>query len=229
MDDEISKNVLKTGTLTLGIVCRDGIVIAADNRQSYAGAGNSGVAYIAGKAKKILELTNQIIVTTAGTASDSRRAVDIIKAELRLKELKTKEKPSVREVANLVANLQFSNIRQFSAIPSIAHFVLAGYDDLGVHLFSISPDGYLEHINDYAVSGSGMMQAHPILDSEYKPAMSLNEGIEMAIKCIRAATKREPGVGEGLDIYTIKKGEVKQVMAKDFVLETKDKQGKEED
>lgn len=222
MDDEISKNVLKTGTLTLGIICKEGIVVAADNRQSYGAAGG-GVSYIAGKAKKILDINNQIIVTTAGTASDSRRAVDIIKAELRLKELKTKEKASVKEVANLIANMQFSNIRQFSAIPSIAHFVLAGYDDSGVHLFSISPDGYLEDIDTYAVSGSGMMQAHPILDSEYKPTLTINDGIELAIKCIKAATQREPSVGDGLNIYTVKKGEIKEISAKDFVLELKDK------
>jgi proteasome beta subunit len=222
MNEDISKVVLKTGTLTLGITCKDGIVIAADNRQSY-GADGGGVSYIAGKAKKILELNDQIIVTTAGTASDSRRAVDIIRAEIRLKELKTKEKASVKEVANLVANLQFSNIRQFSVIPAIAQFVLAGYDESGVHLFNISPDGYLEDISTYAVSGSGMMQAHTILDSEYKPSISINEGVEMAIKCIKAATRREPGVGGGFDIYTVKKGEVKQIMAKDFVEELKDK------
>lgn len=222
MNEEISKHVLKTGTLTLGIVCRDGIIIAADNRQSY-GASGGGVSYIAGKAKKILEINKNIVVTTAGTASDSRRAVEVIRAELRLKELKTKEEASVMEVANLIANMQFSNIRQFSAIPSIAHFVLAGYDGLGVHLFNISPDGYLEDIDTYAVSGSGMMQAHPILDSEYKPSITLNEGMELAIKCIRAATQREPSVGDGFDVYTIKKGEVKQILAKDFVLETKDK------
>lgn len=221
MDEEISKNVLKTGTVTLGIICKDGIVLAADNRISY-GAG-SGVAYIAGKTKKILEINDRLVVTMAGTASDAKRVVEILKAELRLKELKTKERETVKEVANLIANMQFSNIRQFSSIPSIAQFILAGYDDEGTHLYNIMPDGYLEDVDKYTASGAGIVQVHPILDSEYKPNLSISEGLELAMKCIKAAMKREPSVGDGLNIYVIKKGEIKEVSAKDVSIEFKDK------
>ena len=47
MDAELKKHIIKTGTLTIGIVCKDGIVLAADNRATYA-SGNA-VVYIAGK------------------------------------------------------------------------------------------------------------------------------------------------------------------------------------
>ncbi len=70
MDEDIAKHVLRTGTLTIGIVCKDGIVVAADRRQSYAQGG--GVSYLAGTAKKNLEVTDSMIATTAGTASDTR-------------------------------------------------------------------------------------------------------------------------------------------------------------
>ena len=105
MNPELEKHVLKTGTLTLGLSCKDGIVIAADRRQTYG--GNSGVSYIAGAAKKIVELTDRIVATTAGQASDTRRTLDIIRAELRLKELRTREKISVPEVANFLANMVY--------------------------------------------------------------------------------------------------------------------------
>lgn len=219
MNEEISKSVLKTGTLTIGLVCREGIVLAADRRQSYG--GQSGVAYIARSAKKIQELNDKLLATTAGNASDSRKVLDIIKAEIRLKELKTKSSLSVEEAANLLSNMVFQNIRTPSMIPSIAHFLLAGYDEQGIALFDISPDGYLEKSEDYAATGSGIMQAHPILDSEYKKGMSLDEGVKLAIKCIRASTGRDPAVGEGIDIYTIKKGEIKQVIDQKFSYELK--------
>ena len=32
MNEEISKNVMKTGTSLVGLVCKDGVVIAADRR-----------------------------------------------------------------------------------------------------------------------------------------------------------------------------------------------------
>ncbi len=215
MDEEISKHVLKTGTLTIGIVCKDGIVIAADRRQSYA-SGN-GVAYLAGKAKKIVEVTDRMVATTAGTASDTRRTLDIIKAEFRLKELRTKEKVTVPEAASFLANLVYGNIRAPSMIPSIAHFLLGGYDDNGIYLFDIAPDGYIQQADTYTASGGGIMQAHPILDSEYRKGLSLEEGAALATKCIKASMGRDPSVGAGIDIYTIKKGDLKQVVDKEAI------------
>ncbi len=221
MNEEITKNVVKTGTLTIGVLCKEGIVLAADRRQSYG--GQSGVSYVAGTAKKIQNLNERMVVTTAGTASDSRKVIDIIKAEIRLKELRTKSRLSVSEVANLLSNMVFNNIRTPSMIPSIAHFLLAGRDELGVHLFDISPDGYLQEVDTYSATGSGIMQAHPILDSEYKKGMSIEEGIKLATKCIKSSMGRDPAVGGGIDIYTIDKDSLKEVLAQDAVLELKEK------
>lgn len=209
-NDEIQKSVLKTGTLTVGIICKDGIVVAADKRQTYASGG--GVAYIARTAKKIQEINERIVVTTAGNASDSRKVIDILKAELRLKELRTKRKVTVSEAAALTANMLFQNIRTPSMIPSIAHFLAAGFDDEGSHLFEVSADGYLEEISTYVATGSGMMQAHPILDSDYKKGMNVEDGTRLAMKCINASMGRDPGVGDGIDVYVIRKDKFEQVL-----------------
>lgn len=216
MNEEISKHVLQTGTLTIGIVCKDGIVIGADKRQTYGGQG--GVSYIAGTAKKIMEITDRMIATTAGTASDTRKVLEILRAEFKLKELRTKEKITVPEAANFLSNMVYGNIRTPSMIPSITHFILSGYDDKGTYLYDISPDGYIQQSESYVATGSGIMQAHPILDSEFKKNMSTDEAIAMVSKCIKAATAREPGVGSGMDIYVVKKGEIKQVADKEAVV-----------
>ncbi|MBS3084092.1 hypothetical protein J4423_04775 [Candidatus Pacearchaeota archaeon] len=214
MDQEIAKHVLKTGTLTIGIVCKDGIVVAADRRQSYGGQGG-GVSYLAGTAKKILEVTDRMVATTAGTASDTRKVLEILRAEFKLKELRTKEKITVPEAASFLANMVYGNIRTPSIIPSITHFILSGYDEKGLYLYDISPDGYIQQHETCVATGSGIMQAHPILDLEYEKNMSLDKGIDLATKCIRAAMAREPSVGAGIDIYTVKKGEIKQVVDKE--------------
>lgn len=216
MNEDISKHVLKTGTLTIGIICKDGIVVGADRRQSYGGQG--GVSYLAGAAKKVLELTDRMIATTAGTASDTRKVLEILRAEFKLKELRTKEKITVPEAANFLANMVYGNIRQPSMIPSITHFILSGYDEKGTYLYDISPDGYIQQSDDYVATGSGIAQAHPILDSEYKKNMTIDEGIAMISKCIKAATAREPSVGAGIDIYVVKKGELKQLVDKEAVV-----------
>ncbi|HEA46638.1 MAG TPA: hypothetical protein ENH99_02550 [Candidatus Pacearchaeota archaeon] len=214
MDQELKKHIVKTGTTTLGIVCKDGIVIAADKRASFGTSDNQGVSYIAGKdQQKIQEVTPEMIVTTAGTASDTRRIIKIVRAELKLKELKTKSKPSIKQAANLFSNIAYQGIRTPSMIPSIAHFLLAGYDGEGTHLYDVFPDGFLEEKKDYTVSGSGMTHVNPILDSDYNKNITIEEGIELAKKSIKASMGRDPATGEGINIYVVKKGNIKEVFS----------------
>lgn len=218
MDKEIKKHVVKTGTTTLGIVCKDGIVIAADKRVTYGGDG--GVSYIASRDQiKIHPVTDNIIVTTAGTASDTRKVIKIVRAELKLKELKSRTMSTIKQAANLFASIAYQSIRNPSIIPSITHFLLAGYDEEGFHLYDIMPDGFLEHSETYSSSGSGMMQLNPILDSEYKEGMSIEEGIELAEKCIKASIGRDPASGDGMDLYVVRKNSVEELETKKVPLQ----------
>jgi len=223
MDNELKKHVIKTGTTTLGIVCKEGIVVAADKRGIFGTSDNQGVSYIAGKdQEKIQEVSPNIIVTTAGTASDTRRIIKLVRAELKLKELRSRSEPTIKQAANLFASIAYQSIRTPSVIPSITHFLLAGYDEKGFYLYDIFPDGFLEKKEDYSVSGSGMMHVNPILDSDYKKDLSLSEGIKLARKCINASMGRDPATGAGIDIYVVEKNKIEQVSKQKVVLEYKD-------
>ena len=99
---------LKTGTTTLGIVCKDGVVLAADKR---ATAGNMIVDK---RADKVHVLSDDFAVTIAGTVSDAQLIIKLIKAELKLKEVRTYKKPTAKEAANLLGGILYSNIRRMS-------------------------------------------------------------------------------------------------------------------
>jgi len=222
LTQDIKKHIRKTGTTTIGIVCKDGVVLAADRRGTYGGSG--GVSYIASNdEEKIQKVTDNIVVTTAGVASELQKVIKIVRAGIRLKDLKSKRESTVVESANLFATVAYQNIRQFSTIPGITHFLLAGFDNTGFHLYDVNPDGYLQKVEKYSATGSGMIHTNPILDSDYKEDLTLEQGIELAKKCINAATKRDPASGEGLDIFTITKEGIEQVSAQKIVLEYKDR------
>lgn len=210
---EIKKHVRKTGTTTVGIVCKDGVILAADRRGTYGGEG--GVSYVAEKDDhKVEKVNDQIVVTTAGVASDLQKVIRVVRAELRLQELKTKHKPSIKEAANLFSTIVYQNIRQFSVIPGITHFLLAGFDESGAHLYEIAADGFLKETKKYAATGSGMINCNPILDTEYKPDITIKEGTELATKCVLASMGRDPATGEGLDLAIITKDQIKQEVSK---------------
>jgi proteasome beta subunit len=201
-------NVTKTGTCTVGIMCKDGLVLAADQRISV------GEGLIMGKIKKILKLNDNIVVTTAGNVSDIQFIVRLAKAELGLKRIKSKTMPSVKEAANLFANLCYENIRKFSTVVGISHFIMGGKDSSGFSLYDITPDGSVVEEKKFATSGAyGSIIGLGLLDNEWKPNMALEEGKKLAHKVISTAVKRDATVGEGVDIVVIDKsgvGEIKE-------------------
>ncbi|MFH1589056.1 MAG: proteasome subunit beta [archaeon] len=198
---------LETGTTTVGIVCKDCIILGADKR---ATAGN----FIANKdVKKVVPINDQMALTTAGTVSDIQMLIKLIKAELKLKEIRTKSKPSVKDGANLLAGMVYSNIRKMSMIPGISHFIVGGYDS-SKYLFDIYPDGSIADISDFVSSGSGSVMAYGVLESSYKELMSEEEGINLVVKALNAAIQRDSASGEGIDIFVIDKKGVRQALHK---------------
>ncbi|MBU0666379.1 MAG: proteasome subunit beta [Nanoarchaeota archaeon] len=201
------KDILKTGTTTVGLVCKDCVILGADKR---ATAGN----FIASKdVNKIQEINSYMAVTTAGTVSDIQLLVKLIRAEVKLKEIRTNRKPTVKESANLLAGMVYSNIRKMSMIPGISHFLFAGYDEK-TQLFDLYPDGSISDVKDFVASGSGSTMAYGVLESQYKKDMTEQEGINMAIKALNAAIQRDSASGEGVDVTVIDKKGIRKAVQK---------------
>ena len=201
-------NRMKTGTTTLAMLCKEGIVVAADKR---ATAGN----FIADpKVLKIHPVTDNIVVTMAGTVSDAQLMVKLAKANLQLKKLKTYRDVSVKEAANFMAGMVYSNIRKMSTIPGVSHFIMAGKDDKGFHVYDIYADGSITEVDTFISSGSGSVMAYGVLETLYKKGLSVKEGKSLAIKAINAALARDSASGNGIDMTIITEKGVEKMPAR---------------
>jgi len=213
MDNEISKKVLKSETSIVGLVCKDGVVLAADRRST---AGGEGVSVVMGKnKKKIRYVSDNILASYTGSVSDLELTNKILSAELRLKELKTHSKPTVKEAAHLLANLTYRNIRTPTMIPSIVGTLIAGVDEDGTtSLFTIEPAGAASKVEDFDANfSSGMPYILGLLEREYRKDMSVKEGADLARDCIKASIERDPGSGNGIDVFTITKSGIQHVFS----------------
>ena len=208
----MDNNDLKTGTTTLGLVCKDGLVLAADKRAT------SGYLIAWKKFDKIMQVTGNIAITVAGTVSDVQLLTKYLKAELKLKDIRTGRETSVKEAANLLANFVYSNIRKLSLIPGISHFIVGGKDSSGFHLYDLSPDGSIVEVDDYISSGSGSVMVFGVLETLYRKGLSIDEGVKLAAKCVNAAVQRDIASGNGIDIITITKDGIKKVFSKELEL-----------
>jgi len=202
---ELKSGLIKTGTTTLGIVCKDGIVLAADRKAT----ADYFVAHK--KVEKIVRITDNVAVTTAGLVSDIQLVIKLTKAELKLKKIRTKIEPTVKEAANLFATILYHNIRKFSPILGIAAFIVGGVDDKGFWLYDTSPDGASLEYKDFVSTGSGSILTYGVLETNYTPEITVKEAVKLAIKAINTSISRDAASGGGIDVVAITKDGIKKV------------------
>ncbi len=212
MDEELKKSILKTGTTILGIVCKDGVVMASD-RQTTA-----GYMVMNKDSKKVKKINDYIVLASAGVVSDIQRTAKLLTAELRLKELRSKSRPTIKQAANLLTTITYSQVRQPTMIQSMVGTLIAGFNEDGsTELYTIEPAGSVIKVKDYDANfGSGMQFVIGLLERQYKEDMSIKEGVELAIEAIKSSTQRDVASGYGMDIFTITKEGIKKVVEKEI-------------
>lgn len=205
MNEELQKSVLKTGTSLVGIVCKEGVVMAGDRKST---AGN---LVLQKDAEKVVKINDYLVISGTGVKSDIELARKLIKAELKLKELRDKKKPSVSEAANLISMMNYRNIRQPAMIPFMAGLMVGGINNDGsAELYSVEPAGSTVKIEEFDANfSSGMPFILGMLERNFREDLTLKEAIELAADAIKSATERDTASGYGIDIATITKDGIK--------------------
>ncbi len=199
----MTQEILKTGTTTVAIKCKNGIVLAADKRATAGNIiANSNIV-------KTYPITDKIGMTVAGSVSDVQLITKYIKAQLKLKKLQSRREVSVKEAVNLLSGIVYSNIRSLSTMPGITHFLIGGRDDEGFHIYDLYPDGSIAEEETFISSGSGSPMVYGVLEINYKKEITVKEAKELVTTAIRAAVKRDSASGDGIDILTINESEMK--------------------
>lgn len=178
----------KTGTTTLAIKFKGGILLAADSQSTIYGMMRYSL-----QEEKIQNITDNIAVTGAGESSEITIMEKLLKAEIKIFEVRTGRKPTVKEAANLLAQIQLNSTG--------SHFLLGGVDKTGEYAFDIMPGLAME--KDYAFSGSGSFYTLSVLDNEYKEQMTEKEATETAVKVISTSIGRDVFSGGRIKIKVI--------------------------
>jgi len=157
--------------------------------------------------QKVGLVTDYLVISGTGMASDIEVAKKLIRAQLKLKELRDKKRPTIKECANLIATINYRNIRQPTTIPFIAGLMVSGLNEDGTtELYSIEPAGSTMKVEDFDANfSSGMPYILGFLERQWKPNLSIKEGVELAIEAIKASSERDTASGHGIDVFTITK------------------------
>ena len=180
------------GTTTIGVVCKDGVILASDTRVTMG-------FYVAHKyGKKVYKIDDHIGMTIAGTVADAQRVIDIITANVQLYRISLNRPMPVSSAARLTANLLFS------ARGLQVQVLIGGVDETGPHVFSLDPFGSLTEEKSVS-TGSGSPIAYGVLEDKYREDMSVAELLPIIVKAVNSAMKRDAASGNNYNIIIIDK------------------------
>jgi proteasome beta subunit len=198
-----SQLILK-GTTTIGVVCKDGVILASDTRVTMG-------FYVAHKfGKKVYKIDDHLGMTIAGTVADAQRVVDILIANAQLYRINLNRPMPVSSAARLVANLLFSA----RYVPLATQVLIGGVDETGAHVFNLDPFGSLTEEKSVS-TGSGSPIAYGVLEDKYREDMDVEELLPIVVKAVNAAMKRDVASGNSYNVTVIDKKGYRELSEED--------------
>jgi proteasome beta subunit len=182
------------GATTIGIVFKDGVILASEKRVSY------GYLVVSKGGKKVFKITDRIGAACAGLVSDMQVLAREVEAYVNLFSLDVGRPISVRSAAKLMSNILFNQ----RMAPLITQTIIGGTDDEGQSIYILDVLGSV--IPDkYAVVGSGTEIAMGVLEDGYKDNMTMEEAKDLVVRSVKSAISRDVMSGDGMDFLIITK------------------------
>jgi proteasome beta subunit len=187
------------GATTVGVVCKDGVILAAERRVTY------GYFVMSKSGKKVFKIADKIGAACAGIVADMQILTREVGAYLNLYTFEREQSVTVRTAAKLMGSMLFER-RYF---PYLAQTIVGGIDEEGPKLFVLDPLGSV--IEDkFTAVGSGAEIAMGLLETDFREGMTVDDARGLVKKAVKAASARDIGSGEGIDLLVITNSGVKE-------------------
>lgn len=196
LDQEQLEKMLQSGTTTVGIIIKDGVIMGTESQAT------AGYTVASKQAQKLFEINKFTAATIAGGVADCLYVVSQVRALSRLKEVEEGEVPEPKYIASITRNILFSGRTYF-----IAMMLVGGYsqrEKKGM-LYGIDLLGTLYEEDQYMSFGSGSPFSLGVLEADWKPNMTKKAGIDLIKTAISSSRERDAGSGSNFQLCTINK------------------------
>ena len=182
-------STFKTGTSTIGITYKGGVIVGADHRATMG-------HFIANKSvKKLFKIGDNLALTTAGLVGHAQSLARTLAAEVSLFELRRNDQMTVKGAATLTANI-------LAGRPHWVQLLIVGVDEDGSTVYSIdSAGGSIPDV--YCATGSGSPYMYGVLEDGYRDGMTRKDAITLAARALAASGQRDAASGNGMDLAVI--------------------------
>lgn len=183
------------GTTTVGLVFSEGVILATEKRATM------GYMIASKKAKKVYQVADRIGMTTAGGVGDAQQLARILTVECNLYQIRRSRPITVGAASTLLSNY----LNQNRYFPYYVQLLVGGFDEHGPSVYSVDAMGGATKEEEIVATGSGSPMAYGVLEDRFTPGMKEEEAIDLAVRALTAAMKRDAGSGEGVHIVVITK------------------------
>ena len=199
---EYAIETVKRGTLSIGIKCKDGVLLAVEE--------NPRALQVANVTQKIFQVDKHIGVAAAGYIPDARVQVDSARFFSQSNKLTYDEDVEVETVAKHLAD-QCHQFTQYSGVrPYGVALIIAGVDLKGGSIYVTDPSGTFVSYAAVAI-GAGSDEVTDFLEKNYKNEIMLEEGAALATAAINLKTEKTDG-GKNVKMSWVKQD--KKIMEK---------------
>ena len=178
---EYALETVRRGTTALGISCSGGAVLAVEEKPTSMLQDPHFI-------QKLFQIDDHLGVAIAGLSADARILVDQARVFAQSNRLMYDEPVGVEIIAKRVCDIKQMYTQHAGVRPFGVSMIFTGVDDTSSKLFVTDPSGAYWAYKAAAI-GAGAETAREILEAEYKPDMSLDEAILLALSCLSKITE----------------------------------------
>ena len=172
---EYAMELVNRGATILGIQCREGVVLGAEETVDPLEEAESSW--------KIFKLDKHIGAAIVGLSSDARVLIDQARVYAQSNKLTYDEPIDVEVVTKRICDIKQLYTQHAGVRPFGISMIFAGVDKTGNHVFGTHPSGTYRGYKA-RTEGAGRETVVKILREEYREEMSLEDTIKLTVKCL---------------------------------------------
>ena len=205
---EYARVAVTRGNTTAGLKFKNGIVIMADKKISSRLVEMNSI-------EKIFQIDEHIGAATSGLVADARVLVDYARLVAQINKVTYSEKIGIEVLVKRICDYK-QNYTQYGGVrPFGTALLVAGVDDLGIHLYETDPSGALVSYKAGSI-GSGRNTVMELFEEKYRDAMAQDDATILGLEALQKASEEKLDA-KAIEVGTVVEGEKFRRLGEDEV------------
>jgi len=195
---EYARVAVTRGNTTAGLKFKNGAVLMADKKIGSRLVETSSI-------EKIFQIDEHVGCATSGLVADARVLVDYARLVSQINKVTYAERISVDLLVKRICDYK-QNYTQYGGVrPFGTALLLAGVDDVGIHLFETDPSGALVSYKAGSI-GAGRQTVMELFEEKFRDGMPMDDAVLLGLEGLQKASEERLDA-KALELGIIVQGE----------------------